>query len=321
MTISEAELLDASILVVDDQQANVDLLRGMLVEAGYGNVSATTDPRAVSQLHRQNNYDLILLDLHMPGMDGFEVMEKLKEIEPGGYLPVLVLTAQPASKLRALRAGAKDFLSKPFDLLEIQTRIRNMLEVRLLYKRIEGDKRILEQVVLERTSELRESEARFRGLAELASDWYWEQDENGHFTKVSGPALEMLGLGDGTTAEFSAPPRWNLDERAALDEKLASRQPFLDLVYSRVKADGTEQVLQASGEPKFDACGRFIGYRGIGMDITARMSGARGNYTLTRAQLQRADGTMLSIDVRQHARGTETGWLFVEVASGPEKAG
>jgi PAS domain S-box-containing protein len=293
----------------------------MLVDVGYTNVGSTTDPRAVCALHRENNYDLILLDLQMPGLDGFEVMEMLKDIEPSGYLPVLVITAQPSSKLRALRAGAKDFLSKPFDVLEIQTRIRNMLEVRLLYKRIENDKRLLEQTVLERTAELRDSEARFRSLAELASDWYWEQDENGHFTKVSGPALEMLGLGDETATTGGARPRWNEQERAMLDEKLASRKPFLDFVYSRVHADGTEQFLQTSGEPKFDASGRFIGYRGIGMDITARMgTGRRGN-ALTRAQLKLADGTILVMEVQQQASGGETDWTFVEVSPSPEPAG
>ncbi len=285
----------------------------MLVDAGYANVGSTTDPRAVCQLHRDNHYDLILLDLQMPGMDGFEVMEQLKDVDPGGYLPILVLTAQPSSKLRALRAGAKDFLSKPFDLLEIQTRIRNMLEVRLLYKRIENDKRLLEQTVLERTAELRESEARFRSLAELASDWYWEQDENGQFTRVSGPALEMLGLGDETVAAGGTPPRWNQEERAILDEKLASRKPFLDFVYSRVKPDGTEQFLQTSGEPKFDASGRFIGYRGVGMDITATLNSSRRGYAMTRAQLQRTDGTTLLMDIQHAAGGNEMGWSFVEV--------
>ena len=92
------------------------------------------------------------------------------------------------------QAGARDFVSKPFDLVEVKTRIRNMLEVRLLYRRLEGYNKILEQTVAERTAELRESEARYRSLTELASDWYWEQDENMNFTKVSGPVLEMLGI-------------------------------------------------------------------------------------------------------------------------------
>ena len=152
------------------------------------------DPHEVCALHRKNRYDLILLDLQMPGMDGFQVMEGLKTNEADGYLPVLVITAQPGHKLRALQAGAKDFISKPFDLVEVKTRIHNMLEVRLLYKQLENYNKVLEQTVQERTAELRESEARFRSLTELASDWYWEQDENGNFTKVSGPVLEMLGI-------------------------------------------------------------------------------------------------------------------------------
>ena len=107
---------------------------------------------------------------------------------------MLVITAQPGHKLRALQAGAKDFISKPFDLVEVKTRIHNMLEVRLLYRKLESYNKELEQTVQERTAELRESEARYRSLTELASDWYWEQDENGTFTKVSGPVLEMLGI-------------------------------------------------------------------------------------------------------------------------------
>jgi PAS domain S-box-containing protein len=269
-TLAESEILGASILIVDDQPANVELLEAMLAASGYSRVSSTTNPREVCARHREHNFDLILLDLQMPGMDGFEVMEGLKELE-AAYLPVLVLTAQPSQKLRALQAGAKDFVTKPFDVLEVQTRIRNMLEVRLLYKRIEANNRQLEQTVQERTGELRESEARFRSLVELASDWYWEQDENGRFTKVSGPALEMLGLGDPDAAEAGQAPRWNVRERALLDEKLATRKPFIDFVYSRVNADGSEQFLQTSGEPMFDPTGRFTGYRGIGMDVTGRM--------------------------------------------------
>ena len=88
----------------------------------------------------------------------------------------LLIPAQPAHKLRALQAGAKDFISKPFDLLEVKTRIHNILEVRLLYKKLENYNELLERAVRERTAELRASEARFRRLTELASDWYWEQN-------------------------------------------------------------------------------------------------------------------------------------------------
>ena len=271
--ISESDILDASILIVDDQESNVSLLREMLRESGYASVASTMNPREVCALHRKNGYDLILLDLQMPGMDGFQVMEGLKTIDAGGYLPVLVITAQPGHKLRALQSGARDFISKPFDLVEVKTRIRNMLEVRLLYRKIANHNKELERTVEERTSELRESEARYRSLTELASDWYWEQDESGNFTKVSGPVLEMLGIqvaaleGDAGAVQTSG---WNAAERLALQVAIDARQPFLDFAFSRVNDDGSEQKFRVSGEPMFNRSSRFIGYRGIGVELTAK---------------------------------------------------
>lgn len=144
--ISASDILNGKILIVDDTQANVLLLERSLCGAGYTAVTSTMDPFEVCELHRKNRYDLILLDLQMPGMDGFKVMEGLKEIETDGYLPVLVITAQPDHKLRALQAGAKDFVTKPFDLLEVRARVHNMLEVRLLHKEA---KRLYDRVVAE----------------------------------------------------------------------------------------------------------------------------------------------------------------------------
>jgi PAS domain S-box-containing protein len=273
MMVNTPDILGASILIVDDQEANVSLLEQLLSETGYTRVASTTNPREVCALHRKNRYDLILLDLQMPGMDGFQVMEGLKTNDADGYLPVLVITAQPGHKLRALQAGAKDFISKPFDLVEVKTRIHNMLEVRLLYKKLENHNKVLEQTVQERTAELRESEARYRSLTELASDWYWEQDETGTFTKVSGPALEMLGIQvDGLAGEKSAArvAGWNEAERETLQATIAARQPFLDFVFSRVNADGSQQKFQVSGEPMFNQFCRFIGYRGIGVELIAK---------------------------------------------------
>ncbi|MGK2952618.1 MAG: diguanylate cyclase domain-containing protein [Thiobacillus sp.] len=146
--VNNDDILNASILIVDDQEANVQLLEHMLHDVGYRCITSTMDPHAVCALHLDNRYDLIMLDLQMPGMDGFQVMEGLKEIETDGYLPVLVITAQPDHKLRALNAGAKDFISKPFDLMEAKTRIHNMLEVRLLYKQLEQYNRALESLAL-----------------------------------------------------------------------------------------------------------------------------------------------------------------------------
>jgi len=147
--VSAADILNARILVVDDLEANVRLLERTLRGAGYASVASTMDPYEVCELHRKNRYDLILLDLQMPGMDGFQVMEGLKEIEAGGYLPVLVVTAQPGHKLRALQAGAKDFVSKPFDLVEVLTRANNMLEVRLLHTETKNHAKMLEQTLRE----------------------------------------------------------------------------------------------------------------------------------------------------------------------------
>ena len=131
--ISSSDILRGRILIVDDKEANVRLLDRMLRGAGYVSIASTMDPTEVCALHERNRYDLILLDLHMPGMDGFHVMEGLKEIEGDSYLPVLVVTAQPDQKLRALKAGAKDFVSKPFEIAEVLARVQNMLEVRLLH--------------------------------------------------------------------------------------------------------------------------------------------------------------------------------------------
>jgi serine phosphatase RsbU (regulator of sigma subunit) len=147
--ISSVDILRAKILVVDDKEANVRLIEGMLRVAGYTSVQSTTDPAQVCELHRKNHFGLILLDLQMPGMDGFQVMEGLKEIEADGYLPVIVITAQPDHKLRALEAGAKDFVSKPFDLAELRARVHNVLEVRLLHIEMKECNRALEDTVKE----------------------------------------------------------------------------------------------------------------------------------------------------------------------------
>jgi len=267
--VSNVDILNASILVVDDQEANVQLLEQLLLDAGYQHITSTMDPYAVCALHRRNRYDLILLDLQMPGMDGFEVMEGLKTNDAEAYLPVLVITAQPGHKLRALQAGAKDFISKPFDLVEVRTRIHNMLEVRLLYKKLENYNQVLEQTVQERTAELRESEARYRSLTELASDWYWEQGEDGQFTKTSGPVQEMLGFdATGVKSSNAQAAGWNEAERNELQAKIAARQPFLDFVFHRIHADGSQQQFRVSGEPMFDQSSRFVGYRGIGVELT-----------------------------------------------------
>lgn len=150
--ITATDILHGKILIVDDQEENILLLEQMLRSAGYVSFTSTMDSGKVCELHLVNRYDLILLDLQMPGMDGFQVMENLKEIETGGYLPVLVITGQPQHKLRALKAGARDFVTKPLEPAEVLIRVHNMLEVRLLHletKRL-YDRVVAEQKVSER---------------------------------------------------------------------------------------------------------------------------------------------------------------------------
>ena len=154
MIITESEILNANILIVDDQESNVTLLEQLLHVAGYTRIDSTMNPEEVCALHLENHYDLILLDLQMPVMDGFQVMEELNTVDTNGFLPVLVITAQPDHKLRALQAGARDFVSKPLDLGEVKMRIHNNLEVRLLYKKLENHSQMLEQTVQKRTREL-----------------------------------------------------------------------------------------------------------------------------------------------------------------------
>jgi len=120
--------MDRAILIVDDQQSNVRLLEYTLRRGGFDSITSTTDPRAVTALHRDHHYDLILLDLVMPGMDGFQVMEELSEIEEGGELPVPVMSADPRHEDRAMQAGARDFISKPFVLTEVLARVSSLLD-------------------------------------------------------------------------------------------------------------------------------------------------------------------------------------------------
>ena len=185
-TPTERGLLEARLLVVDDERPNVLLLEKMLKNAGYTSVWSTTDPREVPDLYRELRPDLVLLDLMMPHLDGFGVMLRLKEIEQDSYLPVLVLTAQPdrGTRQRALESGAKDFLGKPFDVVEALTRIRNMLEVRLLHNAMRDQNEVLEEKVRERTEEIRETQ--LETVTRLARVAEYRDDETGaHIARVS----------------------------------------------------------------------------------------------------------------------------------------
>jgi len=206
--IASADVFHGKILIVDDQKANVLLLERMLRGAGYDRVASTTDSGEVCALHRDQRYDLILLDLQMPGMDGFQVMQGLKEIETEGYLPVLVLTAQPDHKLRALKAGARDFVSKPFDLAEVSLRVYNMIEVRLLhlemkklYDRVVAEQKVSERLLL---NVLPQSIAeRLKGRPEVLAEGFTEHiaDKFAEVTVLFADIVEFTKFAEGVSAE------------------------------------------------------------------------------------------------------------------------
>lgn len=150
------DIQNSAILVVDDNLANVDLLREILLHTGYRRVRGESDPRRVGDLLRAEVFDLILLDIRMPHISGFELMEQIKTIYAGDHVPVLVLTAQTdqETRRRSLEMGANDFLTKPFITWELLHRVRNMLEIRTLYRRASALNRELERRVAERTAEL-----------------------------------------------------------------------------------------------------------------------------------------------------------------------
>jgi len=206
--ISSSDILRGKVLIVDDQEVNILLLERMLRGAGYVSITSTMDPGEVCELHLKNRYDLILLDLQMPGTDGFQVMESLKEIETGGYLPVLVITAQPDHKLRALKAGAKDFVSKPFDLAEVLIRVYNMLEVRLLhletknlYDRVLAEQKVSERLLL---NVLPHSIAeRLKGRPEVTADSFTEviADSFAEVTVLFADIVEFTKFSERVSAE------------------------------------------------------------------------------------------------------------------------
>lgn len=194
MILSDREILDARILIVDDQQANVDLLEQILSKAGYTSVLGITDPTEAVPLYQAFTPDLVLLDINMPQMNGFDVMAGLNEIEQESYTPVLVLTAlqDEETRLRSLQSGAQDFLTKPFNNLEVITRINNMLKIRLLHKRVAQHNVTLEHTVQERTKELYETRLEIVNRLGQAAE-YRDNETGNHIIRMS-KMCERLGV-------------------------------------------------------------------------------------------------------------------------------
>ena len=189
---------EARILIIDDHQANIEALKRILRSAGFVSVNSTTDPMVGVSLVLTWSPDLILLDLHMPGLDGFGVLESIRpHLSGGSYLPVLMLTADSSdeTKRRALAGGARDFLTKPFDATEVLLRIENLLETRSLYTTVRKQNEGLEQRVAERTSELEEAQVEI--LQRLAAAAEFRDDDTGQHTHRVGHLAALLATGVG----------------------------------------------------------------------------------------------------------------------------
>ena len=288
--INSADILHANVLIVDDLEANVLLLERMLRGAGYVSITSTMDPGEVCELHLKNRYDLILLDLQMPGMDGFQVMEGLKEIAPDGYLPVLVITAQPGHKLHALQAGAKDFISKPFELAEVLARVHNMLEVRLLHKELHNYNDVLEQRVRERTADLQESYLETIFVMTRAAE-HKDEDTGAHVQRISYYSRELartLGLDEQFVDKiFFASPMHDIGKIGIPDHVLLKPGSFMPDEWDVMKGHALmgHKILGNSKSPylkmgaeialnhheRWDGGGYPNGYRGETIPLTARI--------------------------------------------------
>lgn len=195
-------LEEASILVIDDQESNLQILERMCRGAGYDRVRTVSDSRQALDAFEEAKPDLVLLDLVMPHLDGFAVMAQIRaRVQRDEYLPILVLTTDvsPESRQRALSIGAKDFVNKPFDRGEVELRIRNLLETRFVYRELRRNNENLEVMVLQRTSDL--EDARLEILERLAVAAEYRDDTTGQHTRRVGRVSALISRALGLTME------------------------------------------------------------------------------------------------------------------------
>ncbi len=198
--MTSRQFKNARILIVDDEDANIEILQRILARAGFARVESTNDSRQATPLYVEHRPDLILLDLHMPHLDGLEVMDQLNEIAEASYLPILILSGDltPEARRDALSRGAKDFVNKPFQQDELLLRIKTLLETRFLYIQIQGQNQLLEAKVRERTREL--VEAQIEIIERLAIAAEFRDDNTGQHThrvgQMSALVAKQVGLPD-----------------------------------------------------------------------------------------------------------------------------
>jgi PAS domain S-box-containing protein len=263
---------DASILIVDDQEVDARLVEDMLRGSGYSAVMTTSDPRAAIELHRKHAFDLVILDVLMPGMDGFGVLARLHAVDAEVCVPVIMVTADPEFMKRALEAGAHDFIGKPVRLVELRSRVRNALELSLLARDAKARGRLLALTLHERTADLQEAEGRFQALVEQSLTGIYIVEE-GRFTYANPRLCEWLGY---TLEELRDIPSIDLvheDDRAQLLENRRLRQAGmhdeLTSTFRLMRRDGRFLHMRASGK-MIELKGRLV-LLGVAEDVTERV--------------------------------------------------
>ncbi|MGD0142725.1 MAG: response regulator, partial [Rhizomicrobium sp.] len=316
--VNPATILSSKILVVDDQHANVQLLTMMLQRAGYLNVASTTDSTIVCDMHLDNRYDLILLDLLMPRMDGFEVMAALRESEVSAQPSILVITAQPNHKLRAMQSGANDFISKPFEHSEVMTRIHYVLQVRQLQQEALHHNEFLERTVLERTAELRRSEEMFRELAVNIPEALWIRDEEKQTIEYANPAWQKLSginASSGDPLEKVFKTIHHDDLLWLTHDRRKARDGQADNEYRVVHPDQTERWVHARSFPITNPSGKNPWIVEIIEDVTQRREAQQQLVHLARhdALTSLANRTLLYDSLREALARADDEELVVSV--------
>ncbi|MES2534893.1 MAG: EAL domain-containing protein [Pseudomonadota bacterium] len=296
------EILNAKILVVDDQEVNVTLLKCILADAGYQSVSATTDSRKVFDLYQANRYDAVLLDLHMPHLDGFAVMEALQTIESEYSLPILVITAQPDHKLRALAAGAKDFISKPFDNAEVVSRLRNMLALRLLNNQLLAS----QDALIARSAELASANYFMSSLIEnIPSMIFVKSAHDLGLVRMNRAGEELLGYSRdaliGKTG-FEIFPQEEANLFSTTDNQVLNTRSVLDIAEQAIHThDKGTRILHTRKIPLFDQHGELRHILAVSEDITERIEMEKEIQRLNAGLAERAQRLEASNEEQQAA--------------------
>ncbi len=297
--IAEATLA-SKVLIVDDKPVNVDLLETMLMMAGFKNVSSTTEPRDVEGMYAREQYDLILLDIRMPHMDGFEVMQALSKTIDEDYLPVLVLTAQKdmQTRMRALELGAIDYVTKPFDNNEVLNRINNILLIRKLFNERKDYAVLLEKKVQERTQDLLQrtlelEHTRHAIIRCLGRAGEYRDNETGNHVLRMSKSSQVLALAAGLTEQqaelivdaspmhdigkIGIPDRILLKPGKLDDDEWQVMQQHVAIGGEILSEDGSELMKMAhtiamSHHEKWDGSGYPQGIKGESIPIEGRIS-------------------------------------------------